>query len=72
MHVSKSCRYSETCMLIRTRENKDTCIIRMVPNGVLSLTYIAKLSGHLDNQDTFGWSQGVHNIAQVPLYLVSI
>ena len=36
----------------------------MVPNGALS--YTGK-SGHLDNLDTFGWSQGVHN-TQVPLY----
>ena len=33
----------------------------MAPNGVLS--------GHLKNQDTFCWSQDVHN-TQVPLHIV--
>ena len=40
----------------------------MVPNGALSYKLTWKKSGRLDNLDTFGWSQGVHN-TQVPLYI---
>ena len=40
--------------------------VAMVPND----TIICKLtwkSGHLDNVDTFGWYQCVHNIHDLPL-----
>ena len=33
----------------------------MVPNDIF--TDLENQLGHLDNQDTFGWSQGVQNIA---------
>ena len=52
--------------LIRTLENVDTCIIHK-PRMIHYHVNRSGKSGHLDNLDTFGWSQGVHN-TQVPLY----
>ena len=41
----------------------------MDPNGALLYKLTWKI-GHLDIQDTYGWSQGVHNTRHVPLYAV--
>ena len=50
-------------LLLWTLENKYTRIIHTLSYGLkVVLQYVnwPGKSGHLDNQDTFGWSQGVH------------